>query len=168
MAGRMGFTLLDYSREKSSVSFATEDVTAGTIAGLLTDTGTLRSAIEGVTLGVVNKETLTVFDTVLSNEPPTNPLAQVESAWLVVYEDVSEYSDPPANVVPNDGFGKLFTMSIGTADIAAAGRLLPESDKADLTETGMAALVSAIEDVVRSPYGGNVEVREIRHVGRRR
>lgn len=168
MPGRIGFSMLDYSREKASFSFATADITAGTLPGTLTEIGAFRAAVEGVTLGVVSDESLAVFNTNLSNTPPTNPLAQVESSWLVLYEDATDFFDAPTNSIPNEGFGRLFTITIPTADIATAGRLAPNSDEAVLTETGMAALVAAIENSVHSPYGGSVNVVKITHVGRNR
>lgn len=168
MPGRIGFTMLDYSREKASFSFPTADITAGTLPGTLTEIGAFRTAVEGITLGVVSDESLAVFNTNLSNSPPTNPLAQIESAWLVTYEDDLDFFDAPTNAIPNEGFGKLFTMTIPTAEIAATGRLAPNSDDAVLTETGMAAFVTAFENSVHSPYGGTVNVIKITHVGRNR
>jgi hypothetical protein len=168
MPGRLGFSMLDYSREKSSFSIATGEVTAVSLPGLLTQVGELRTAIEGITLGVVADESLSVFNTNLSNVPPSSPLAQVESCWLVTYEDATEFFDDPVNAIPNEGFGRLFTLTIPTAEIGAAGRLAPNSDEAVLTETGMAAFVTAFENTARSPYGGAVNVISIRHVGRNR
>lgn len=164
----MGFTMLDYSREKASFSFPTGDITAGTLPGTLTQVGNLRTAIEGITLGVVSDESLAVFNTNLSNTPPASPLAQIESAWLVTYEDDLDFFDAPTNSIPNEGFGRVFTMTIPTADIAPAGRLAPNSDEAVLTETAIAAFITAFEDAVHSPYGGTVNVISIRHVGRNR
>jgi len=166
MPGRLGFSVLDYSREKKSFSLNTGEVTAISLPGLLTEVGSLRGAIEGITLGVVSDESLSVFNTNLSNTPPTSPLAQVEAAWLVTYEDALPFFDDPINAIPNEGYGRLFTMTIPTADIAATGRLAPNSDQAVLTESGMAAFVSAFEATARSPYGGTVNVVSIRHVGR--
>lgn len=168
MPGRIGFSMLDYSREKASFSFPTADITAGTLPGTLTEIGAFRSAVEGITLGVVSDESLAVFNTNLSNTPPTNPLAQIESAWLVTYEDNLDFFDAPTNAIPNEGFGRLFTMTIPTAEIAAAGRLAPNSDDAVMTETGMAAFKTAFENSVHSPYGGTVAIISVKHVGRNR
>lgn len=168
MPGQLTFSMLDYSREKSSFSIITGDVTAVSLPGLLTEVGELRTAIEGITLGVVSDEALRAFNTNLSNTPPASPLAQIESAWLVTYEDSLAFFDDPVNAIPNEGYGKLFTMTIPTADIAAAGRLAPNSDEAVLTETAMAAFVTAFEQTARSPYGGTVNVVSVRHVGRNR
>lgn len=166
MPGRLGFSMIDYSREKKAFSLATGEVTAVSLPGLLTEVGALRTAVEGITLGVVSDESLSVFNTNLSNVPPTSPLAQIESAWLVTYEDALPFFDDPVNAIPNEGYGRLFTMTIPTADIATAGRLAPNSDEAVLSETGMAAFVTAFEETARSPYGGTVNVISIRHVGR--
>jgi hypothetical protein len=166
MPGRLGFTLKDYSRESASFSLATGEVTAVSLPDLLTEVGALRTAVEGITLGVVTNEKLSVFDTNLSNAAATSPLAQVESAWLVVYEDILPFFDDPVNAIPNEGFGRQFTMTIPTAEIATATRLQTNSDLANLAEAGMAAFVTAFEETARSPYGGTVNVIEIRHVGR--
>jgi len=168
MPGLIGFSMLDYSREKAAFSIITGDITAVSIAGVLSEIGTLRTAIEGITLGVVSDESLRAFATNLSNTPPASALAQVETNWLVTYEDVTEFFDDPVNSIPNEGFGKLFTLTIPTAEIGAAGRLQVNSDLADLTESGMAAFVSAFETTARTPYGGDVNVVSIRHVGRNR
>lgn len=166
MPGKLGFSIVDYSREKTSLALATGNVTPASLAGLLTQIGTLRTAIDGIVLGTISDERLSVFETNLSNVVPTNELAQVESAWLVQYEDILPFFDDPVNAVPNEGFGKLFNLTIGTADIV--GRLQPASDEADLTDTQIAAFVTAFEAVARSPYGGTVNVTKITFVGRNR
>lgn len=166
MPGRLGFALLDYSREKSRFSFYTGEVTAVSLPGLLTEVGTLRTAIDGITLGTVSDESLSVFETNLSNTPPASELAQVESGWLVTYEDTTEFFDDPVNAIPNEGFGRLFTLTIPTADIV--GRLQANSDFANLANAGIAAFVTAFEATARSPYGGEVNVVSIKHVGRNR
>lgn len=164
MAGYGSFTLLDHNREQSTMSFYTGNITAVSLPGTLTDFGALRTAIEGITLGVVSKESLKVFDTPLANDPPADQNAQRERKWLVVYEDSLPFFDAPVNAIPNEGYRKRFTCEIGTADIA--GRLIPNTDRADLTNTGIASFVTAFENIARSPYGGTVNVLEIRAVGR--
>lgn len=168
MPGRLGFSHIDYSREKASWSIATGEVTAVSLPGLLTEVGALRSATNGITLGDVSDERLSVFDTNLSNTPAASPLAQVESSWLVTYEDNLPFFDDPVNAIPNEGFGRLFTVTIPTADIAATGRLQANSDHANLAETGMAAFVTAFEATARSPYGGTTNIVDIVFVGRNR
>lgn len=146
------FTFLDYSGEKSRVELYNGAITAASIAGYLTDFGALRTALEGITLGVVHQEAWVGDRTLLSNTPPTNPFAQRELKWRVVYTGNTS--------------GKLFSIEIPTAD--PTGRLLDQSDFADLTETGMAAFVSAFEGIARSPDNDteNVTVQSVQLVGR--
>lgn len=163
MAGFGSFTLIDHDKEKTSLAFYTGNVTALSLPGLLTQFGTLRTAIEGITLGNVSQESLKVFDTKLSNTPPASPQAQRETKWLVVYEDNLPFFDDPANLIPNEGYRKVFTFEIGTADLA----LLQTNLDLMIIATGAGATFkTAFEAVARSPYGGTVTVLEVRHVGR--
>lgn len=164
MAGFGGFTLMDHNRELSNVSFYTGNVTAVSLPGLLTQFGALRTAIEGITLGVMVKEQLKVFDTKLANAAPADENAQRERKWLVVYEDALPFFDDPVNAIPNEGYRKVFTFEIPTAELV--GRLLPNSDEADLADAGIAAFVTAFEAVARSPYGGTANILQLRAVGR--
>jgi len=166
MAQGGGFTLMDYNREESTMSFNNGPITALTIAAYLTQFGALRTAIEGITLGTVTDERAYIFNTRLSNTAPTDEDAQVERAWDVFYEDSTQFFDAPINAIPNAGYQKVFHVGIPTADLP--GRLLPESDFADLTDTGIAAFVTAFEAIAKSPYGGSVNVLQIKAVGRNR
>jgi hypothetical protein len=166
MAGRLAFSLMDHDGERGAVSLNTGAVTAVSLPGLLTEVGTLRGAIEGITLGVVAKESLTVFDTPLANTPPADENAQVERVWIVSFEDNLPFFDDPVNAIPNEGYRKRFSLTIPTADIE--GRLLPNTEIADLTDTGIAAFVTAFEATARSPYGGTVNVLSIVSGGRNR
>lgn len=168
MGGLLTIKMLDYSRESSSFSVETGDITAVSLAGTLSDIDDLKDAVEGITLGVIQDDSLRAYFTNTTNTPPSNALAQVESAWLVTFEDNLPFFDDPVNAIPNEGFGRLFTLTIPTADIAATGRLATNSDMAELDETGMAAFVTAFEALARSPYGGTVNVISIKHVGRNR
>ena len=80
------FTILDYSEEKSPVSFSFGGVTALNIAGFLTQFGALRTALTSIITGVVQKEKWVGDDIVLSNTPPTDQNAQIELKWLLTYE----------------------------------------------------------------------------------
>ena len=148
------FQLLDYSDERTRTEIHVGAITAVSIAGFLTAFGALRTAIEGITLGVVSQEAWVGDRTLLSNTPPTDPLAQRENKWLERYT--------------GDTSGKLFQIEIGTAELAG-GHLLPMSDFADLTETDMAAFVTAFEAIARTPDDDTetVTVQSIQFVGRR-
>jgi len=147
------YQMLDYSNEKSNTTVYVGPITALTIAAFLTQFGALRTAIEGITLGVVSQESWVGDVTVLSNTPPTDAEAQREKKWLVRY--VGDTTD------------KIFTLEIATAELGG-DHLLPMSDFADLTETDMAAFVTAFEAIAKSPDDDteSVTVQSIQFVGR--
>lgn len=163
MVGHGSITLIDYDAEVAASSFYTGDVTAVSLPGLLTQFGALRTAIEGITLGVTRQEALKVFDTRLSNSKPSDKEAQRETKWLVVYEDNLPFFDDPVNAIPNAGYLKIFTMEIGTADLSL---LNTDSNTMNITSGAGATFKTAFEAIARSPYGGTVTVRQVQHVGR--
>jgi hypothetical protein len=128
------FTILDYSEEKSPTSFSFGGVTALNIAGFLTQFGALRTAVQGIITGVVQKEKWVGDDTVLSNVPPTDTAAQIELKWLVTYEGATT--------------NKKFRYEIPTPDTS---KLIPGTDQADLTDTDIAAYITAVEALAKSP-----------------
>lgn len=165
MAGYGGFSFLDHDGERANTSFYTGNITATSLPGTLTDFGNLRTAVSGIIVGTVASETLKVFETKLANTLPSSPQAQRESKWLVVYEDDQAFFDPPVNAIPNEGYRKVFTVEIPTADLS---QLITNTDKLDISVgTPGETFVNAFEQIARSPYGGTVNVLEIRHVGRR-
>lgn len=167
MAGQLSFSMLDHDRETSAIGIRTGAVTAVSLPGLLTQVGTLRGAIEGITLGVVAKESLSVFNTPLSNDPPADENAQVERVWVVQFEDNLPFFDDPVNAIPNEGYRKKFTVAIPTADYE--GNLLPNTDEANLNDDGpVEAFIAAFEAIARSPYGGTVNVLKMTAAGRNR
>lgn len=159
------FTLRDYSRETASVGFNTGAITAVSIAGTLTQFGTLRTAIEGITNGVMAAEALYVARTKLSNLPATDPLAQRENKWLITYEDSTQFFDDPVNAIPNAGYKGVFNIEVPTADLEAV-TMVPNTDDADLTAAPMSTFITAFEAIARSPYGGAVNVTRVEFVGR--
>lgn len=146
------FTFLDFSGEKSTFTVNNDVITAATLPGFLTQFGALRDAADAITLGTLHKEMWVGDNTVLSNIRPTNPFAQRELKWLVRYQGNTSQ--------------KVFTAEVPTAD--PTGRLLPNSDQADLTNVQMAAFVTAFQDLVSSPDdpAENVTVLSIQLVGR--
>lgn len=168
MANNFGggsFTIIDYDREKSPMGFNMAAITGVSLPGALTQFGALRTAIQGIILGDISDEALYVNRTKVTNVPPTDPSAQRERKWLVKYEDTTQFFDPGVNAIPNAGYKKQFNVEIATADFTTAN--LPNNgDEADLTDTAIAAFVSAFEAIARSPYGGAVNVTQILAVGR--
>lgn len=145
-------TFVDYSDEKSTMSVYNGSITALTIAAYLTQLGTLRTATEAITKGVVVGTSWVGDKDTLAAVPPTDVFAQRELKWLVRYENVVSHN--------------IYTMEIPTADPTA--RLLPASDKADLADTEIAAWVTAFEAIGRSPENDidGVGVLDITLVGR--
>lgn len=167
MANNFGggyFTVMDYDREVATVSFNTAAITAVSLPGTLTQFGALRTALQGIIAGVLVGEGLYVNRTKLANTPPTDEDAQRERKWLVTYEDTTEFFDPPTNAIPNAGYRQLFSAEIPAAD--PVGRLLENTDIADLDNEDIDDFVTAWEALVKSPYGGAVNVVRITLVGR--
>lgn len=167
MAGEqhsIGF--LDYSLENSSSSVHVGGVTAVSLPGLLTQIAAYVTAVDNITIGTLRDDTLIAFSTNRSSTPPASPLARRESKWLIRYEDNLPFFDDPVNAIPNAGFGKIFTFTIPTADFLLTGAFPLNSDDAVLTQTQLAAFVTAFEAMARSPYGGTVNVLGIEAVGR--
>lgn len=160
MPGELKFTLRDNSAETGRVEIHTGNVTALSLPDLLTEVGALRGAIEGLTIGVMAAEALSVFETKLSAASAASPLAQKGVKWTVGYADVTAFFDDPVNAIPNAGYNKIFTFSIPTADLT----LLPDGEEElDLTTGAAETFVTAFEETARSPYGGRVNVLYIRY-----
>lgn len=153
------FTLMDYSREKSSVTIYNGAITAISLPGFLTDFGAVRNAIDAITNGTMHKEMWVGDNTILSQIAPTSPAAQRELKWLVQYQ--------------GDTSNKLYQITLPTADptgVDGSGRprLVPGSDLANLDNTQIAAFVTAFETIARTPDDDTetVTVLEMRLVGR--
>lgn len=164
MAGFGSFSMLDYNGEQSSFAVTTGDITATSLPGTLTQWGTLRTAIEGITLGTVSQEELAVFRTRLSNTKPADKNAQRERKWLIVYEDNT--ADWGVGI-PNAGYKKVFTVEIPTADAAL---LTGRSDTIEADDPAIPAAVTdfitAFQALCKSPYGGTARVIKLVLVGR--
>ena len=106
----------------------------------------------GITLGVLATDQWVGDRTIISSNVPASALAQREIKWLVQYH--------------GNTTGKKFTCEIPTADLE--GRVLPGTDLADLTNTEMAAFVTAFQTIARSPDSDQetVTIDAVRVVGR--
>lgn len=146
------FTLRDHGGERSSVKIYNGVITAGTLPAYLTQLGALRTALDGITLGTIEKEMWVGDATLLSSALPADANAQRETKWLVRYFDT----------VTN----KKYTFEIPTALLT--GQLVANTGIADLTTTEMAAFVTAFEAIARCPDSdvNAVEISQIIHVGR--
>lgn len=151
MPSAVAFSIRDWSDEYSSVVFpmATQ---AGveTVANLDTNQlDTIRSAVQGVSLGTVAREKVIILQGG-NDARPGSALAQREHALRVFMETPS---------------GEKRNLTIAAVDIASL-TVDGGSDLVELADAGaMAALVSAIETYVE--YGGeSVTVTKAQIVGR--
>lgn len=149
MGGKAIRTYQDYSREKASASIHLPTLTAGNIAAQTTLITALNTAMDGISLGNPNLETVQSSINELSNSPAGSVHAQRENKWLVSFSD--------------DVSGTPGTMTIPCADLT---KLIPNTDLADLTDTAMAAFVTAFEAVALSSTGHSVTIIQIKFVGR--
>lgn len=160
MPGELKFAIRDNSGELGRSNIHTGNVTAASLPGLLTQIGALRTAIDGLSIGVMAKESLSVFETDLSAARPNDPLAQRGVKWTVGYHDNTPFFDDPVNAIPNIGYQKAFTFTIAAADLS----LLDDGEEElDLAGTEAAAFVTAFQATARSPYGGAVIVDYIKY-----
>lgn len=157
MAGTITLTFKDYSGEKSTARVPTIQVDAANLAQFLTDFGAYKTGIAGITIGNLNKEVVTLYDTDISGDPATNPFAQRELKLKVNYQGATS--------------GDKWFMTIPCPDLTAvtfADGVDGKSDYLVLADGGaVAAFVTAFETVVRDPDDTEaVTVTSIQVVGR--
>jgi hypothetical protein len=155
MPARWTQSFVDYNREPSTVSLRLSqpaDITDPLLStALQVGMNALKSAIEGVSLGLPTTETRTYMQE--KHASPTAAAASInaqrERKWLVRYYDAE-------------------TFDTGTFEIPAAdlSLLQPNSEFMDISGGPGAALVTAVENHVKSPAGNAVIVVEVVHVGR--
>jgi len=151
-------SIRDWDGKLSDTQVLTGAVTAVSLPALLTQIGNLRDAIDDVTIGVLANEKQTVFNTILSQDLPTSEFAQRGNKWIVFYHDNTQFFDAPVNAIPNAGYLKPFHFEIACADNSL---LDDNSTVLDISAGVGAALVTAIEAMARSPYGGSVVVDSV-------
>jgi len=162
--GAVGWTFRDYDGERATLKLWIAPVTAVNLPTVLTQTGNLYTALQGVSLCNIVRERLLVADSPReSNVNASSSAAQREIKALVRYTDVDQYFDPPANLIFNEGYGKSFACEVPGVDLQY---LEANSDLFDLTQAPWNGFVTAFEALVHSPYGGGVEIIEVQHVGR--
>jgi len=146
-----GFSVLDYSNEKSRSKVNFGAVTAVNLAGVLAQIGDLRTAITNIILGTLANDRWVGDDTVLSNVAPASPNAQVELKFQFTYEGATSH--------------KKYRVEIPTAD---PSKTIAGSDMVDLTDADVAAFITAFETLAKTPDNDakGVNVLEARLVGR--
>lgn len=152
------YSLRDNSRELGRAEFNIPDITVDSIGQILTDFGNFRTAIDGITLGVMAKEALVMDETNLSALAPTDPQAQKGIKWTVQYTDNQQYFDPPVNAIPNAGYQQIFTNTIPTANLSL---LANGAEELNLAAGPGLAFATAFNAIVRSPYGGTTTLLRV-------
>lgn len=170
MTEHANVTVIDFDGEKSSYGYHAIDMNpdgsnwAAMLAGL-TEWANLWSVIQRV--DNFNRRGFTLSE-VITSVPSTDPESERETKWLITYQDITQYFDDPTNLYENTGFGKVFTLEIPCADLSIR---LANSDEI-YTKLGggvnadVTAAVVSTETHARSPYGGEIEVINVRSVGR--
>ena len=156
------FTIQDFDSEKSTMSINIGPLTAANFTAKRDAIDDLKAATADIIAGEIRNTSITE-SFAESVDAVTNVNAQRESKWLAVLRDVTQFFDV-GNTINNVGFGHLFSVEIPTALLSL---LAGNSGILSLAAPAVAAFVTAIEAIANSPTGGNeVEVVEIRHVGR--
>lgn len=156
------FSIDDYNKESSKTSLNIGPITVLNFAAVRDAIDDYKAALANMIIGEIRKTTISE-QFAESADPVTDQNAQRERKWVVTYRDVTQFFDV-ANTINNVGFGNLYSIEVPTAK---ASLLANNQEIADLTDTTVAAYVTAFEAIQNSPTGGNeTEVVEIKLVGR--
>jgi len=139
--------LRDSSNEVSSTKWNIGDLTALSLAGALTQMGSLETAIDNVTIGAVANSSYGDSD----SRPyvrPSDAQAQRGIKWTVSWEDAVTFSRG-VNTIP--------TANLDLLPLVGGVRV----EDLDLTGGGGAALKAAIEALCKSPAGNALTVLRV-------
>lgn len=150
---RGSFTFIDYSGEPTSFGIHFGPITALTIGGFLSQFGAFRTATQAILKGNLKSDEWTGDVTKYSVVAPTDPDAQRERKFIVFYEGTTSFSQ--------------YNFEMGTADLTLTDVLIPGTDMVDLTQTEIAAWITAFEALGKTPYQEAVNVTAIQAVGSR-
>jgi len=147
--GQYGLTLMDYSKEESTLRVNTISINAATITAQEGLALAFRTALAGISIGAIRAERLIAYSNDLAGAPPGSVYAQRENKWLVTYEDTTSH--------------KLYKMEVPCADLSI---LATNSDEINYSDVLVTAFIVAFEAFVVSPTGGATNVLTIKFVGR--
>lgn len=145
-------TLVDFSDEETTFGGNMDAITAVSIAGFLTQFGALTTATDNITIGNMRQTSWTGDRTKFDAAPPTDVNAQRERKFQVSYQGVTTFSK--------------YSLTIGTANLELVGLFGANVDEVDLTQTQIAAWITAFEAMAQTPEGEEPEVYAITAVGR--
>lgn len=143
--GRVNLNFVDRDNEKASMSLHITDMTAATFTAQNTAIDSLITAIDGVTLLPLTKDSRIAVETGFAPALPAGVYAQRGIKWLC------RAVDPVGNAV---------TFHIPGADLS----LLSTGESLDLTAGAGLALKTAVEAVVRSNDGEAIVLQEVVYI----
>jgi len=150
MPSRLSVSFWDYDKEPSTVTVEGLQITAANLDAQNTMMDAIETALAGVSLGVIFKDTR-VFDySLIAGTPPNDKEAQREKKWLVKMHDAVTF--------------KPHKLEIPCADLS----LLDDQNKGSIDKTSGAytALESALQNYIRTEAGNPVIVDDVVFVGR--
>jgi len=155
MVDQAFFAVHDYDGEPSSTSINVDEIT-GDVAALTTAIGTLRTALNGIILGGIDKAGFTdiVWDTPVS---VTDPYAQRETKWQLVVQEATTGRKYAANLIP---MAKLSLLENGSPYLVKSGVVVVTAGAAAVN-----AFISAFEAIAKSQSGNALSVWDLYHVG---
>lgn len=158
--GAAGYTIRDYSKESANSRMNVGVVDALSLPGLLTNLGNFQTALQGVIIGKVYKNSLSVYDNIVDETLPTNHYAQREIRWIVHYQDTQAMF----GLETNTSFGRKYTVEFACPDLSL---LLPNSDIMNIASGAGATFKTNFEGTFLAPSGGTLAVDFIELVGRK-
>lgn len=159
--GELKFTIRDNTGEVGPAEIHTGAITAVSLPDTLTQIAAVRTAIDGISIGVLASESLKVFETKLSAAKAASQLAQKGVKWLCGYADTQQFFDPGVNAIPNAGYQKVFTFTIPCADLTL---LVTGEENLNLAAGPGLAFKTAFDAIARSPYGGTCTLQYVKYV----
>lgn len=162
MPAQVTISILDASNEVGTFQVNTANITPGNLAAIQTGIANMMTALEPLVRGSEKQRS---FPVVVRFAPPipADVEAQREDKWDVTYIDVSEFLDV-GETVPNPGFGKPYHVTIPTA--SRTDNMQSGTDIVDITAGDWPAWITTFQAIAKSPTGGNVDVQQVKFVGR--
>jgi len=145
------FSFLDASEERSTMTFQVGPITDLTLPGFLTQFGSFRAATEAISGGALVQDSWTGDVTKYDNDAPADISFQRERKFVFFFQGTTTFSK--------------YRIEVPVADFST-DRLLPGTDIVDLTQTEIAAWVTAFEALCKTEDGEDVEVLSGKGVGR--
>jgi hypothetical protein len=136
------YSILDHSEETKTIRLPVGEITAVSLPGLLTNLSAFETALDAVLLGVRHKQSWG-SETVVTNTPPVDKDAQVETEMLVRLRGATTEA-PFSFRIPAVDY-----TAFNYASAPAGDSVILSGDGASAATT---ALITAIEDMVKCPW----------------